>query len=139
ACKSCEKPFCSLCIQLWLNAKSNNSCPFGCPKFQQRKCPPSIAVILSKLTVDCYYKQNGCSAVIPYDTLGKHEEQCEYEQQQCSGCKEKIVKKNFDQHLEECEKLELECEQCSVQYKRQEFQEHTDVECLRNEFNRKIE
>ncbi|CAF0722354.1 unnamed protein product [Didymodactylos carnosus] len=74
ACKSCENPFCLSCIRQWSRRKTN-TCPFNC-KYEQRRCPPSIITILSRLTVECCHKAHGCSQVVPYEQLGKHEEEC---------------------------------------------------------------
>jgi hypothetical protein len=62
ACQTCETPFCSACIHQWL---LNNpiTCPNRCETYNERKCPPFIAKLLSQLQIACFYKSNGCKQV----------------------------------------------------------------------------
>ena len=62
ACQTCETPFCSACINRWL-ANNPNKCPNGCETYIERKCPPFITKLLSKLQISCTFKSNDCQEV----------------------------------------------------------------------------
>ncbi|CAF3085560.1 unnamed protein product, partial [Rotaria sp. Silwood2] len=59
ACQSCERPFCSICINQWL-VNHPQVCPNRCQAYKERKCPALIVKLLSELEIACFYKCNGC-------------------------------------------------------------------------------
>ncbi|CAF1558803.1 unnamed protein product [Didymodactylos carnosus] len=132
ACKSCENAFCTLCIHTSLKEK-NNYCPFNC-YFEERKCPPCISILLSKLQIDCCYKLNGCTTIVSYERLDEHEEECNYQPLECEKCHKQMLKQDFEQHQQECELIDLTCNECHVIYKRKDLNQHTEIECLQNQF-----
>ncbi|CAF3336864.1 unnamed protein product [Rotaria socialis] len=130
ACQSCETPFCSVCIYRWLIANPNN-CPNQCETFVERKCPPFIAKLLSQLHIACYYQSKGCPQIISYEALDKHESECDYQPQQCPGCRLQILKKDFHNHTKNCASVGLTCQDCCLVYKRVDTAtKHTDNICL---------
>jgi hypothetical protein len=62
ACQTCEPPFCSPCIDQWLQGYSK--CANGCKIYVERKCPPVVAKLLAHLQVSCFYQSKGCQEVI---------------------------------------------------------------------------
>ena len=128
ACKTCENAFCLKCIRLWLNEKPN-TCPFNCC-FQERKPPPILMKLLSKLKLSCRHQANGCTLSISYEALEKHElQECQYRLTLCPGCLKEMFQKDFGAHQEEtCESSQLTCLKCDTTYKRAHG--HTDSQCV---------
>lgn len=129
ACKNCENAFCMKCIRLWL--KDNpNKCPFNC-RFQERKPPPILLKILSKLRLNCRNKLNGCSSVCFYEALEKHEQQeCVYRLIQCPGCLKEILQKDSESHAtDECLSKEITCFKCGSVYR--QLDGHIEEQCLK--------
>jgi hypothetical protein len=62
ACQSCETPFCSACINRWLE-NNPNKCPNRCATYTERKCPPFIVKLLAQLKITCFYQSKGCQQV----------------------------------------------------------------------------
>lgn len=128
ACVNCENCFCLNCIRLWLNEKPN-SCPF-CSVFRERK-PPGIQLkVLAKLELDCENKSKGCSMIISYETLERHQlRECDYRLIQCSTCSKEMLFKDYEKHKKEsCSTKELTCLKCSTVYQQNEG--HTERQCL---------
>ncbi|CAF0973614.1 unnamed protein product [Didymodactylos carnosus] len=129
SCKTCENSFCSNCIHLWLFAR--NICPFNC-QYEERKCPPLMKTLLSKLNINCRYKKNGCSAVVGYDALEKHEASCPYEMQQCQGCNNPVLRKDLALHEQQCDLISETCAECQMMSTRKDMENHTETTCLKN-------
>ena len=128
ACKTCENAFCMKCIRIWL--KDNpNKCPFQC-RFQERKPPPILLKILSKLQLTCRHATNGCAAVLSYEALEKHEQQeCGYQLVQCPVCSKEMLQKELESHAaEECPSKEVTCFKCGSAYLQREG--HREEQCL---------
>ncbi len=88
ACSTCENAFCASCIRTWTNKQNSfgqATCPFHC-RFQEKRAPPILNNLLSKLQIYCAYAPNGCQEVVLYDALEKHEETCQYERTPCRIC-----------------------------------------------------
>ena len=87
-CSQCENSFCGGCIRTWLGTNTragNKPCPFNC-EYRERRPPPILSNLLSKLQVSCAYTPNGCQTLLPYDGIVTHEQTCTYEQVPCSIC-----------------------------------------------------
>jgi hypothetical protein len=142
ACNLCENSFCFQCIQSWLfgqqeqNFNENENdylrrCPFNCSPYQERKCPPLLFSILSKLTIECQNKSYGCQEILLYEQLEKHEEEfCRFKIVQCPGCKQHMFKEmfNHNEHLFKCLYIELECTKCQSIFKRKD--QHNQFDCM---------
>ena len=88
SCKNCENSFCSRCIETWIEKQGNRSqkqCPFDC-SYEQKRAPPVLNNLLSKLQIICSYAPRGCRQILSYDQLDAHENSCEYERTPCSIC-----------------------------------------------------
>lgn len=88
ACTTCENTFCAGCIRTWINkagSDSETTCPFHCT-FKEKRAPPVLNVLLSKLQIYCAYRNNGCQEKLGYDALETHEKTCEYERVPCHLC-----------------------------------------------------
>ena len=132
ACRECEKPFCTACVDAWHIEQADSSlCPNLCGTYVQRSCPPANLHILKTLQVTCRYSPNGCTKTLAYDNLQAHEQNCGYQLITCSGCEEQIVKKDFDAHHATCPLVLLACSACQSTYQRREESEHTEIVCLR--------
>ncbi|CAF1410319.1 unnamed protein product [Didymodactylos carnosus] len=126
-CNICKNSFCYQCIHQRVNDEQTNSCPFGC-EYEEQQCSSVILASLSKLQIECSYKSYGCSAIVSYDILEDHEQNCDYRQYQ---------KQHYDvqQHLQECAEIVLKCQECSTLYQREDMkqQQHTKIQCLRQQ------
>ncbi|CAF4253853.1 unnamed protein product, partial [Adineta steineri] len=130
ACKKCETPFCSICMDRWL-AIGLITCPTRCETYIERKCPPFITKVLSRLQIICFYQTNGCQEILPYEALDKHEISCGYQFTKCPGCQLEVLKRDFPNHKESCELFPMTCEDCKFIYKRNEATtKHTEAICL---------
>ncbi|CAF1439203.1 unnamed protein product, partial [Didymodactylos carnosus] len=85
-------------------------CPYGC-KYEERKCPPTNLKALSKLQIECCYKQSGCPTVVLYEALEKRENECNYQLVICNGCQKQLLKIDFDRHQHNCGLIDLKCTQ----------------------------
>ncbi|CAF3763715.1 unnamed protein product [Adineta steineri] len=132
ACQLCETPFCHPCIHQQL--KTDLKCPNGCNFYIERKCPPFISKVLSRLQISCFYKPNGCQQVLNYDALEKHEFECQYQLVPCSGCELNIMKTDLTAHQLTCKAIKVICKDCRLVYKRGEFsKKHPQNICLREQ------
>ncbi|CAF1530800.1 unnamed protein product, partial [Didymodactylos carnosus] len=122
----CDNVFCTSCIQQWTN--NNSSCPFRCPQFEEKRCPPMINALLSKLNIKCKFIGNGCTDVHLYDSIEKHEKNCQYQQLKCQGCSDLVLKKDLTKHELVCAEVKVECIKCKYIYKQHD--KHELVECL---------
>ncbi|CAF4070998.1 unnamed protein product [Rotaria magnacalcarata] len=138
ACQRCETSFCSACINRWL-AANPRKCPNRCKIYIERKCPSFIVKLLAQLQLACYYQSRGCERVIPYEALETHESECDYQPQQCPGCRLEVLKKDFDNHTSGCAAIELTCQECKLVYKRVDAATtHTENICLREQIKENI-
>jgi hypothetical protein len=130
-CKTCENSFCLKCMRLWLNQKPNK-CPFNCT-FEERKPPPILMKILSKLKLHCRHQSSGCLLLISYEDLEKHElQECQYRIIQCPGCLQEMLKKDFDIHEKEgCHLVQSTCLKCGIIYNQRHG--HNELECLKKQ------
>ena len=106
ACATCENAFCAGCIRTWTNTQApwkTMMCPFYC-KFQEKRAPPIINNLLSKLEIYCAYETNGCREILPCDALEKHEETCQYERTPCEICETLVSNRDRDKNhdLKQC-------------------------------------
>ncbi|CAF1296636.1 unnamed protein product [Didymodactylos carnosus] len=105
-------------------------CPFQCQPFKQRRCPPVIADMLSKLKIECFYKQNGCPEELNYEALEQHELDCQYQLKQCRGCNQVLLRKEIEEHENICDFIQIQCQLCGVTHQRQT--PHQQIDCLLN-------
>jgi hypothetical protein len=135
-CNSCENSFCFQCIQIWLFEQQEQSfsfprCPFNCSPYKERKCPPLLISILSKLTIECRNKSYGCQKILLYEQLEKHEEDfCQYKIVQCPGCKQNMFREMFEknEHLLKCLYMEFQCIKCQSIFQRKD--KHDQFDCI---------
>ncbi|CAF1579231.1 unnamed protein product [Didymodactylos carnosus] len=93
-------------------------CPFNCAKFDERRCPPILKSLLSKLTVQCVNKPNGCEQVLFYEQLEHHEQVCEFCLIKCQNCGREMLKKMFDEEYHKCvcDEMEKILEKIALEY-----------------------
>ncbi|UJR16864.1 hypothetical protein I4U23_003762 [Adineta vaga] len=130
-CQKCENSFCLKCIRLWLHEKPN-ACPFNC-RFQERKPPAILIKLLSRLKLTCQNKSNGCTLLIPYEGLEKHElAECLFRLTECSQCSKEMLYKNLVEHQDtDCLPKKLTCLKCYTVYYQKDG--HENVDCLRKQ------
>ena len=69
--------------------------------------------------------------------MDKHETQCDYRIQECSGCQQKLLNKDLEKHVIDCPSIELTCEKCRLVYKRIDTSiAHTELHCLQVQLQR---
>lgn len=103
ACVTCENIFCVGCIQTWVNTANSNSeitCPFHCT-FKEKRAPPILNGLLSKLQIYCVYRNNGCQEKLNYDALESHEKTCEYECASCPLCQMLLSRRDLTNNKHE--------------------------------------
>ncbi len=86
SCSFCQHLFCEKCIQTWIEKpNSGNRCLFRCEPFEDRRCPPYVQPLLSRLKIHYKNSEFGCTQILSYDQLEYHENvECKYLSQQCS-------------------------------------------------------
>jgi hypothetical protein len=71
---------------------------------------------------------------LPYEALEKHEAECVYQLQQCSGCQQHSTKKDFSEHNDQCPLISLTCADCKNVYQRRDAgTSHSDIICLKEQ------
>ena len=66
--------------------------------------------------------------------MDKHEIQCDYRIEKCSGCEQELLRKDLEKHEIDCPSIELTCERCQLVYKRIDVDiVHTELHCLRTQ------
>ncbi|CAF1093361.1 unnamed protein product [Didymodactylos carnosus] len=127
ACKTCENSFCLSCMDQWLETSNGKTCPNQC-QYEQRKCPPLMLQLLSKLKIKCQCQKNGCQHILGYEQLELHESTCDYQLKRCSGCQQNFLKRDHFQHEQQCGQIKVTCERCQTVYERE--QTHDQIQCL---------
>ncbi|CAF1319217.1 unnamed protein product [Rotaria sordida] len=128
-CGTCEHSFCEACLNQWFQRQQR--CPNTCEYHQRTRVPYLLTQLLSQLKVTCKNTANGCTEIIPYEALEKHEQACGYEMKKCSGCLKSILKQDAEQHELQCDYVEILCMYCQAMYRRRDT--HNTIECLRNQ------
>ncbi|CAF1199097.1 unnamed protein product [Adineta steineri] len=124
SCASCQHLFCNKCIRTWLTINST-SCPLRCSPYEEKRVPPSICSLLSRLTIRCRNSSLGCTKVLSYDLLEKHEtDECQFRTKQCFICGKYIKINEFDRHQKSCKLTTLTCHVCKCLVNRESLEEH---------------
>ncbi|CAF1388092.1 unnamed protein product [Adineta ricciae] len=128
-CENCGALFCSACVA---NAsdRSSNECVNGCRSFVETKVHRFIIEQLARLKIVCSNQPLGCIAIVHYDDLEKHEKECGYQQEECSGCHRLQLIKDYTNHLETCLMIAVECLKCHLAIPRGDILLHTECRCL---------
>lgn len=125
-CQNCQRLFCKHCIDQCLKKKPD-VCPL-CQHYKEKRCSPIFYSLLCKFKIACENKNNGCEDILSYESLEKHQEQCQYQIQNCRGCQIKVLKRDLDQHEGSCGDMTVECKRCKLIYKQKE--KHEQLDCL---------
>jgi hypothetical protein len=77
---------------MWIENRNNaNKCPFRCQSFEERRSPPYVQSLLSRLNIRCQNSSLGCTDHLSYDLLEHHENvERKYLTQKCSECKKSV-------------------------------------------------
>src|SRR5690348_5309801 len=87
-CAKCQTSFCEKCINRWVSQKqvAVAKCPNQCT-YSKVNSPPIIIDLLSDLKITCGYKESGCTEILSYEQLEKHEITCTFQSKECQGFK----------------------------------------------------
>lgn len=77
------------------------TCPH-CKKLFKGTNLPLVNKLLASMKVKCFYYENGCEEILPYDSYEKHCIKCSYVGAECDGCKEVIVENLINDHTKTC-------------------------------------
>ncbi|UJR32467.1 hypothetical protein I4U23_019929 [Adineta vaga] len=106
SCSSCQHLFCEKCLRTWLqNTNNANKCPFRCQPFEERRCPPYVHSILSKLTIRCRNSSFECNQLVPVSKFAEHQqsaELCILQPIRCTICQNYFSKPVFQAHFHQC-------------------------------------
>jgi hypothetical protein len=111
SCGVCQNLFCEACISKWLQVKQN--CPYGCERYEDKRCSPQIRCLLSNVWIQCQSAQYGCTAVLSYDTLEEHQtKQCPCPSTRCQYCEHLVRVSEITAHEQECSQRLGNCTKC---------------------------
>lgn len=126
SCGSCQQLFCNKCIRTWLSINPN-SCPFRCSSYEEKRAPPSVCSMLSRLSIRCRNNSLGCTSILRYDLLEKHETaHCQFRTRQCSICGEFTSTIKFDECHKSCQESTLTCHLCNFPVNRESLKRHAE-------------
>jgi len=124
-CETCGNSFCHSCINnLVINHKQ---CPFNCHSLRINPSSFGITTILSTLTFECIYKENGCCATIPYLDVINHDKECSFQTTICPNfkCNRSIKRQILEYHIrKECQYTLYKCENCEMNFIRGDYLQH---------------
>lgn len=124
SCASCQHLFCRGCIETWRTVNPN-SCPYRCTPYEDKRAPPSIQSLLSRLSIRCRNASLGCEEILLYNALEQHEAvACKFLTKTCPVCGVNIVVDEFDEHQRACEPPTRHCFLCKTMIDRYVFVEH---------------
>ncbi|CAF1011521.1 unnamed protein product [Adineta steineri] len=143
SCASCQHLFCEKCLRMWSeNPVNREKCPFRCQPFEERRCPPYVQSLLSRLNIHCRNASFGCTAILSYDKLELHEKsQCQYLTQRCSDCDQLVLLSKFNEHqqtTELCVPQPIKCTICQTYFPKALLQNHF-YQCCEMKINNLIE
>lgn len=111
SCGACQNLFCEACILKWLQVKQ--SCPYGCARYEDKRCSPQIRCLLSNVWIRCQSARFGCTEVLSYDTLEEHQtKKCPYSSARCQYCEHLLLVSVIKDHEHECGQRLVNCTRC---------------------------
>lgn len=134
SCASCQHLFCDKCIRTWLRINPT-SCPFRCSPYEEKRPPPYIHSLLSRLSIRCRNSSFGCTAVLSYDALEQHETiECAFLTKRCQVCGQNLLISEFIEHQRFCQSTTITCSLCRQSINRTVFTKHIK-ECFQQKIN----
>jgi hypothetical protein len=129
SCVSCQNLFCHQCIQTWLNVNSTD-CPLcRCP-YEEKRAPPYVQSLLTHFSIRCRNSSIGCTEILPYDLLEKHEIfECQFLTKKCQMCGQVVFATDIDYHKTMCKPTVRHCSLCESFIQIELFEHHID-ECF---------
>ncbi|CAF2157702.1 unnamed protein product [Rotaria magnacalcarata] len=138
SCASCQHLFCNQCIRTWLKF-NQTSCPFRCSPYEEKRPPPYIHSLLSRLSIRCRNSVFGCTEIVPYYLLEKHQNlECQFPSKQCDVCRKFVLVDDIDQHQQSCIPSTIQCFVCKCLVHRSSYQPHL-IECFQQRLDLLIE
>ncbi len=134
-CSECNAGFCKACISLWMC--DHKSCPNKCANCTIRRAHILVRNMLNSLQIKCQNFANGCTQVVAYEFLRKHEAECGYASAACkyspNGCPFRALTKDMKAHEEECGYLLTKCKKgCDQNVLRKDFAGHSCVRTIKD-------
>lgn len=77
----CEHAFCEGCIKEWLTRKAQcpvDRQPLQSSQSQLKPAPRILRNLLARLSIECDYKNEGCTTVVKLDLLRDHVTNCDF-------------------------------------------------------------
>ena len=134
SCASCQHLFCRACIQTWRTINPH-CCPYRCTPYEEKRAPPAIQSLLSRLSIRCRNASFGCQETLPYNALEQHETvQCTFLTQTCSTCEQDILVEELEEHQRGCQPSHRQCIMCKSMIDRDLFVEHLTT-CFQQNVN----
>lgn len=134
SCASCQHLFCKKCIGIWLKINPN-TCPFRCSPYEEKRAPPYIHSLLSRLTIRCRNSVLGCDEILSYDQLERHQTMdCQCPTRQCHVCGNFVSTGEFHQHQSTCIPTTIECFLCKCPIEPKSWQQHM-TDCFKRKLN----
>lgn len=101
---------------------------------QMLPAPPLVQSVLNSLTMDCDYKDKGCSNLIPMERFASHMKSCDYRPAKCphEECKLETTVHGLPQHKESCRHRKETCNKiCGLEFPFYKLEKHDCVTALK--------
>ncbi|CAD8078026.1 unnamed protein product [Paramecium sonneborni] len=135
-CSECEQAFCEKCLKKWIDQNQVSPlcpcCRVNITKKRQKIPPKLLIALLNKLQLTCKNKNLGCTTIIFYEQLKKHEQQeCLYVLIKCDNicCTERVLRKDLQKHKLVCQYEIIECIKCQQNEPRYKMEIHLQEKC----------
>lgn len=118
-CRACPLSFCQAC-----GDQLKGNCPCGDRIRAELSFGTRLA--LSKLKITCSSKRYGCGAILFYENLEEHEENCHLDQLACifPDCSARIERRLYPAHIQQCECRLLTCAHCGAALQFKDLKAH---------------
>mmetsp|Transcript_32535 Transcript_32535/g.31771 ORF Transcript_32535/g.31771 Transcript_32535/m.31771 type:complete len:214 (+) Transcript_32535:219-860(+) len=129
-CKNCQQSFCKRCITHWKNI--NSMCPLKCPRLELIEPHRNTSALLNKLKIKCKNNENGCTEILEYKGVLKHELICQFEKIQCPAfkdCNVEVFRGEIEKHKKECQFIKVQCSKCFKTVARRKMFLHERDDC----------
>lgn len=129
-CSDCSTHYCQNCIESWL--KKSSSCPNCRCAIKLEKIEKTMKEDLEDCLLKCCFE--GCSQVVKYEILQKHEIECDFHPISCHWCNFTNLQKDVRIHQKVCENRQEICEICNSSVHYAQIIEHR-LNCYKNKLS----
>ena len=119
-CESCAVLYCESCSIFALGR-----CAI-CNQDTRRDVKRETKQALCRIKVVCKNKEFGCTAVLFYENIEEHEENCLFERLLCifHHCDARVERKSYPTHIQNCEYRLLVCVYCGISLQHKNLSSH---------------